>query len=399
MVALAFVTYNFGLTMVVNAFGPALLVLQRELGASRAGVSMAFAVLMLSMGVLAPVIGNLTRWAKLRTLMMTGATINAVGFLLLAFARNLTEVLLLYALVVGAGVCLMAIISAPTLISRWFEHDRGKAFAVGQLQVIGLVTAPLAGWLAAVGGRSLLFFSLAGLFLVLIPVMGLAIDRPGAVGQSPRRAPAAAASSAATESLRTSAEIFTDRRFWLLNLAFGIFTAAGITLASHGPAMAAARGASITLASTVLSACGAGTLLGALGFGWLIDRIGPLRALIGALIFTAALWLIFSQVSALPLMVVLAFFMGAGMGPAVALQSACINEIFGAANFSRVVGYSYFVKMPFLVGPAPLAGLLYDHSGGYGSTFAVVVAGTTVAVLLAIVLSVDCRRRSAPGQS
>ena len=137
----------------------------------------------------------------------------------------------------------------------------------------------------------------------------------------------------------------------------------------------------------------AGALAGAFVFGWLIDKIGPFRALIVDLLFTAAAWLIFSHVTALPLMVTLGFFMGAGLGPSVSLHSACVNEIFGAANFSRVMGYSYFFKLPFLVGPAPLVGRLYDLSGGYGSTYVAVVTGLVLAAILATALAVDATKR------
>lgn len=41
MVSLAFIAYNFGITVVVNSFAPALLVMQQEQGASRAGVASA----------------------------------------------------------------------------------------------------------------------------------------------------------------------------------------------------------------------------------------------------------------------------------------------------------------------------------------------------------------------
>jgi len=136
-------------------------------------------------------------------------------------------------------------------------------------------------------------------------------------------------------------EILGDRRFWLLSLAIEIFTAGGV--------------------------------------------------------FTSAMWLIFSQVSAPSLMVALGFLMGAGMGPTVTLHSACINEIFGPQNFSRVIGYTYFVKIPFLFAPAPLVGRLYDVTGGYGSAYLAVVAGLIVAALLATVLAFDRHRRTSAG--
>jgi hypothetical protein len=73
-----------------------------------------------------------------------------------------------------------------------------------------------------------------------------------------------------------------------------------------------------------------------------------------------------------------------------------MNEIFGTATFSRAMGYSYFIKLPFLFGPAPLAGWLYDLSGGYGSTYAACVGGIAIAALLAVVLGI-ANRRHMPG--
>src|SRR2546425_289882 len=117
-----------------------------------------------------------------------------VGFLLLAYARDLFEVLFIYGAIIGPGSCLLAVVAAPTLVSRWFEHDRGKALAIGLLQISALVNAPIAAWLLATGGRSLMCFALAGLYVVLIPVFSFAIDWPKDVGQTPRVAPMAEAS-------------------------------------------------------------------------------------------------------------------------------------------------------------------------------------------------------------
>jgi MFS family permease len=394
MVALAFLAYNCGVTVVLTVFGPALPVLQRELGASRASVSMAFALLMLSLGLLAPLIGTLTRWVRLRTLMMAGAGLHAVGYLLLALAHSLAQVLLLFGLVLGAGCCLMAVVPAPTLVSRWFEKDRGKALGLALMQVAGLVAAPLAARLVLLGGGRLLFLSLSGFFAALIPVMSLVIDTPESVGQSPRRAMADAPSPPGPVGKPTPIlAIFADRRFWLLSIAVGICTGAGVAFAAHGPAMAVAHGASLTAGSVVLGVAGAGGLVGSMGFGWLADRIGPFRSLAAAMALACVGWLLFAGVTAVPLMVMLATVMGGCMGAAVVLHSACMSEIFTGADFSRALGYSYFVKIPFLFGFPPLAGRLYDLSGNYASTYLVIVGAMLVASLTALVLSLDHRRR------
>jgi hypothetical protein len=59
-----------------------------------------------------------------------------------------------------------------------------------------------------------------------------------------------------------------------------------------------------------------------------------------------------------------------------------------------VWGYSYFLKLPFLVGAAPLAGYLYDASGGYGSTHLVYVTAAAAAAAMAMALAIDHRRRT-----
>jgi MFS family permease len=394
MVALAFVAYNCGVTVVVTAFGPALPALQRELGASRASVSLAFALLMLSLGLLAPVIGNLSRWVRLRTLMMAGAGLHALGFALLACAHTLLEVMLLFGVVLGGGACLLGIVAAPTLVSRWFEKDRGKALGFALMQVLGLVAAPLAARLVLLGGARLLFMSLAGFFAALVPVMSLVIEKPEDVSQTPRRAPVSSRPPAATAPPMTSLEIFTNRRFWLLSVAVGICTGAGVAFAAHGPAMAVAHGATLTIGALVLGASGAGALVGSTGFGWLADRIGPFRALAAALALACAAWLTFSTVTAVPAMVLLGGAMGGCMGAAIVLHSTCMGEIFRDADFSRAIGYSYFVKIPFLFGFPPLAGRLYDLSGAYGSTYLGIVGSLAVATLIAVALTFDHERRS-----
>lgn len=388
MVGLAFLAYNVGLTMIVNAFGPALPVLQRELHATRAGVSMAFALVMLVIGLLAPIIGNLLTRIRLRTLMMTGSAVNVVGFLLLARAHSLTELLVLFGLLIGPGMSMVAIVAAPTLICRWFEKDRGKALGIGLVQMIGLVTAPLAAILLSAGGRSLLYLCMSGVFAVLIVVMAFVIDWPQHIGQMPRRAVVAEVGTAipAPGPLSNRA-IFSDFCFWLLCMAVGIYTAVGVVFAGHAPSMAIAKGCGPTEAAMLLSACGAGALAGAFIFGWLIDKLGPFQAALLALLFGMAAWAIFAVVSFWWTLMAVAFVLGICTGPLIAIHSACLSELFGQASFSRAMGLSYFVKLPFLIAPAPLAGWLYDRSGNYAWSYAICIASLGVGVtMVALVL-------------
>jgi len=59
-----------------------------------------------------------------------------------------------------------------------------------------------------------------------------------------------------------------------------------------------------------------------------------------------------------------------GTGGILPLYGALIGVIFGRAVFGRVLGKMTMVSIPFGVALPPLAGRLYDASGGYGTTFA-----------------------------
>lgn len=398
MVALAFLAFNVGLTVVINAFGPVLPELQREFGVSRANASLAFGVLMLSMGVLAPLIGNLAQRFPLRQLMITGCLLHATGFSLLAFARSMVEIFLLFGLLVGPACCLLAVISAPTLVSRWFERDRGKALGIGLVQIFGMVAAPLAAWLVVEGGRQMLFLALAGLFLVMIPVMRLVIERPEDVGQQPRRAidAGSAAPTASADPLLSSRAILLDPSFWLISLAIGVTAAGGTTLTAHGPAMAMANGIDPATAATILTGAGGGALIGAFAYGWLIDKVGPFRALVVVMLQGALTWFLFAQSGSAIAMILCAGGIAAAMGPAITLHSACLNELYGTTSFSRAMGYSYFTKIPFLFGAAPLAGALFDRSGDYASTYAMLIGALLAAAGIALLLALLQGKRKIP---
>lgn len=397
MVALAFMASNIGLNVVITTFGPAMPVLERELGASRAGVSVAFGIMMLMLGVLAPLVGGLAQRGGLRRLMVAGALINAAGFLLLAFAGSLWMLIAGYGFIIGTGACILSIIGAPTLICRWFEKDRGKALGIGLMPALGLVAAPVAAWLAVAGGGRLLFLVLAGLFMLLVPFMFLVIDRPEQVGQIPlRQQPATPYAGNAVVTGRAPVPILTDWRFWVLSLSIGCLSVAGLTLGSHAPAMAAAKGVELTTGAMLLSAVGAGAILGSPGFGWLIDRVGPFNALAAALFSSGMLWAMFAFAPTMSLLLPLSFIMGFTLGGTLALHSACLNDLFGSGRFSRAMGMGYLAKAPFVFGAAPLAGFLYDLAGGYGWAYLVCATVPMIGALAALLLAGERRRRTLP---
>lgn len=389
MVAVAFLAYNAGLGLTSASFGTVMPVLQSELGAGRAAVSMAFGLMLLVIGILAPVVGNVITKVSLRLVMPVGAAITASGFLWLAYVDSLIQVLVAFGALVGTGACLMGVLAAPTLVGRWFDYNRGKALGLALMPLAILVAPPITAMLVEAGGSRLVFLSLAGLFVALVPVLAVVVvDRPADVGQMPLGSEREADKGevACVEPMRSTGEIVTDIRFWLLSICIGTLTAAGITFVSHGTGIAMERGFDLATAATAVSAYGFGTLIGALGFGWLIDRIGPFWSLVLCIALQVVLWLAVYALSTVPLILLAAALIGTSGGATVAMHSAAMTELFGSTSFSRAMGYSYTLKIPFLFGAAPLAGYLFDISGGYSSTLLVFVGALGIATALAVML-------------
>lgn len=382
MVGIAFLAQNCAVVMAAAAYGTALTTFQEELHTTRATASFAIGVMYLALGALSPVAGNMLQRVSLRTTMGIGALMSVAGYVLVARATDFTMVLVAYGLLLGPAACLLGPLAAATLVSRWFEKDRGKALGMANMPLFMLFVPPISAFLLTHGGREMLFLALAGVFVLLFLLTRAVIDHPEQVGQSVRRAEHAQGSPAFNDAPISNVTFLTDGRFWLLNLAVGILTGFGGAYVAHAVPIATSKGIGLEAASTVMSSYGVGTLGGALVLGWLIDRIGALRSLVLSAFILACLWAALGTVSDLSALLLISGLIGAAMGGAVAMHAAAINELFGAASISRGMGLSYFLKIPFLFGCAPLLGHFFDTRGNYD--FALTVSAVAVAFSMAI---------------
>lgn len=403
MVFIAFLSYNCATGLISGFSGTLLPILQKDFGASRGSTSMMFGMEYLAVGLFAPIAGNLLRKHSLRKLMTVSSLMGAIGFVALAFVNSLNLVILIYGAVLGATVSILGVLFPPTLINRWFVHGAGKALGLGTMPLFMLIAPPMAAALVELGGRRLAFLTLAGIFALLAVIARLVVNSPEDVGQKALWNyvdEVATAGERSTASRELSAcEFFGDSRFWCLALAIGLLNCTGIIFVSQGTSLAMSRGLDLTAASTLVSGYGAGALVGSSMFGWLIDKAGPLRALVVCLAAEAALWFALSEVSSLPALITVSAFIGVGHGAILALHSAVMNRMYGERNFSRAMGYGYTLKIPFLFGAAPLAGYLFDITGSYWSTLLFCSGAVAVATIFAALLVVDRRNRIAENAS
>lgn len=353
-----------------NAFGAFFHSLRVDFNATRAQVSLAFAItafLYLSFGSLSGLLAD--RFGP-RRLVIAGVLLATAGLLLAARANTLWQVYVTYGVGVGVGVgC--AYVPVMGAIQRWFV--RRRAFAAG-IAAMGtglgtLIMPPVAAWFIdrsgwrsayAAQGLIVLVGGLAGALLIerAPEARGLLPDgdRVAAAAQAGARLPVA--DFAVTAALRS-------RAFWLLCFSTLLGAIALNFATAHLAPYARDHGHSEATGALLVGLIGAGSAGGRLALGGLADRFGRRRSLLAMFAVMAVMmlwWLVATNVLALALFAVI---FGAATGGFVALLPALTPDYFGTRNTGAILGLVYTGgAVGALLGPT-LAGAVYDLSGSY----------------------------------
>ncbi|WP_250504183.1 MFS transporter [Caballeronia sp. AZ7_KS35] len=363
------IAQNCSMGFALGSFGPLLASTEQHFGVSRAVAAVGMSVLILALGGLSPLLGGQLHRLPVRISMAVGALLGALGYWGLAITHSFSTALVMFALI-GASVCLNAVLGPLVMISRWFETNRGKALGVVNLPVLLFLTPYIIADLLPRFGRGPLLGALATICAALVPLMLLLVEYPPAASA---RDGDDDAHAAAPEGF---AAIMKRPAFWLLSIGVGIVAGGGTAFTVHIVPFGVDRQMSLPAAAALLSVYGGAGLFGSLLFGWICDRIGAASALVLSALCQALVWWGFLHGSG-PLLYGLAALLGVCLVPLVTLQGAAISEMFDAQGVSRAMGYSYMITMPFMFGFAPAMGVMFDTLGGYDMPF-LAIAGLLV---------------------
>jgi MFS family permease len=399
MVAVAFLAQNCAIGMNFGIYGTLVEALEKEFSASRALAASGLSMMTLVMGLLSPCVGSLIRRTSLRTLMIAGASLCAAGYIVLCFITSIRALLAVYALLIGPGVTFLGVIPASTLAGNWFKDGRGRALGIVNMPFFVFVFPFVSAAVLSQYGLRAVFIIVGVIFASLIPVLITVVDRPEAIGQLPFER------SSGTESRRGHAsgrpalstrEILGNRSFRLVTIGISLLTAGGIMMVTHMVPLALDRGVSLTSASLLLAIFGGSGAIGSLIFGWLVDRIGPRLSFVvlafGWILPWSALIFVGGNMLAL---VPVAAVIGTFSGGIVALFGASMGLWLGRESMGPAMGLCYLLQVPFMFGPAPLAGYMVEVTGGYGATILLHIS----AFALVGVLFLIYRPKPVPDQS
>ncbi len=375
-----------------QSFGIYVVAWSEELGWSRAGISVGYALLTLVSGLLGPFHGMLLERFGVRRVILVGLVAWAGGMTLLASVTTLTGFYIAM-LVTGVGLAFAGFLSITTAVVPWFMRRRSTALALMSVGISlgGLLVPLVASLVVDVGWRTTLLASGGVVLLAGLPLSVLMRRSPEAYGQLPDGGPAEAARLADRSPVRpvresrfdhTLQEALKTRAFWQLGVghASALLVVSSVTVhlvahVSDGLGFSLQRAAFAVALVTVISA--AGHIIG----GTLGDRIDK-RILTGtAMVAHGTSLLVLAWMPGWSAVVTFAVLHGLAWGVRGPLMGSLRADYFGASHFGSIMGASMLVFMiGQLIGPV-LVGTLADVLGDYRVGFTVLAGVAMLASL------------------
>jgi sugar phosphate permease len=371
-------------------FGALFTPIVNEFGWSRASVSFAFSLRSEVGGLAAPIVGFLVDRVGSRRLMVVGVILVALGFVLLSRVETLWG---FYGavMVIAIGMSATGGPVGMVAIAHWFRRQRGRALALMTVGAgtSGVMVLVLAALISATGWRDALVIVALAQLAVCIPLALSIRNRPEDMGLQPdgdsapmtddgALPPSAAEGMGTWEALRTPT-------FWKMAVASGLTNLGVMAIVVHQiPFFTESAGLSEGLAAATVTAMTLLSLVGRLGFGQLADTMDKRYVMAVAYALIALSLLLYATVyNGWQVLYVLPIF-AVGFGGSIPVRPAFQAEYFGLRAFGAIQGMAFTIAtLGGLLGPV-FAGWVYDTTESYRVAFAVLAAGSLLAVPLVL---------------
>lgn len=391
MGVIAGVSHNVVIGTVMGSFSVLLASVQTRLDVKLEQASAGILLMMVGASALAPIIGVLVARYSLRLLLMIGGVLMVLGYLILGLTTSYPLYLAVYGLCFGPALSLAGSIGPATLVTRWFNHNRGLALGLVHLPiVIAIMPIGINAFLSSYSAQAA-YLTLAGLSaIVMLPLTALTVNHPP--GYVP---PVERGEKRTADGSLSVGQLLSRSKFWALSLANVASTTSSVMLGSllvpMGQSWDFSRGQSALLASIMSMVGIAGSVL----FGWVADKLGGGRTLALVGFNCAILW---SLLLLKPPFVVVAIVVGLigmhGAGAIPALGRG-ISDTFGQPSYSRGFGLNTVISLPFMA-LAMIGGSRIARETGSFAVPITVMAGFFVIAVACGIYAASGRRISAP---
>lgn len=334
--------------------------LEEAFGWSRAQMGGASFVSIISLIIVAPLVGKLIDRLGLRLVCTISLLLYAGGvFALSSMNGSLIQYYSISAVITAVGVG-SSPIAFTRAVSAWFTQNRGMALGISMSStgLAGILIPPfLTPFVIEHGWRSG-YLLLAAIILAATPLVWLWIT-----GSPPKSSDECSDSNTAAEGL-SFALARQDRNFWIMGAMFFLIAlAVGGLILSFIPLLLDA-GLSPAAAGRMGAVLGVSVMIGRLVTGYLIDRIfAPyVAAVLFSLVACGCLTLAFGGVSQA---FVAAIALGFAMGAEADLIGYFVCRYFGLRSYGQIYGSQYSLFMLGSGFSPMIAGYIYDTQGSY----------------------------------
>ena len=361
-----------GLYSIVVALKP----VAADLGASRGGVSLAYAVLFTGFGFGGIVMGWWSDRIGTMWPVLAGSVAIAAGLLLAAQATSLWHIVLAFGLLVGFLGMSAIMVPLVANITHWFDRRRGIAtsIVISGSYLAGTMWPPLLQiGIEEIGWRATWTRVGIGSFLVMVPLSLLLRPRmvlPSTGGLDGRR--------------RRRALGFTPTSMQCLLCTAGLGCCIAMaTPQAHIVAHATDLGHPAARGAEMLSLVFFGGLVSRVVYGWISDRIGGLRTLVLGSLGQAVTIALFIPVEGLVELYVVCALFGLSQGGIVPSYALIVRRYFLAGEAGWRLGWIMLFTMLGMAFGGWLAGILFDLTGTYATAFAAAIVFNVVNLLIA----------------
>jgi MFS family permease len=392
-VALALgVFFGFGLLV----FGIAVLLpeMMAELGWTNAAVSTGLTIGLLTAGIAAPAVGTLIDRVGGRAPMVAGSVTTSLGMWSWSTVSTYPTYVLSW-LVLGAGMALLLYEAAFTTMIRHAPGRRRQGLLIisflGALSATAFVPA-IESLVRSQGWRQALVILAISNLAIVTPMLWLGIPPRGAViapevtggalEEGPRRADHPQPPKHAVqprEQLDADASMLRDPVLRRIGIATLLGDAPVYAVSVHVVTYLIMSGRSTTFAATVGGLVGLAKLVGRIGVGLLVRRVGSYALLMsGYLLVGIALAIALVPIGS-GLDVAMAIGFGIGSGAQTVVRPMYVSDLYGTRGFGRTFGrISRIGRFSMALAPA-FVGAIVTATGSYAVAWVALAAGSLAA--------------------
>ena len=366
-----------GAALLNQSFGAYVVLLQRDLGWSKASISGAISLLRFESGMMGPVDGWLIDRFGPRTVMRVGMVVFSVSFMLFS---QVDSILAFYAtfVILALGANLSGFLPLTVSVVNWFRRRRATALATMQIgfAVGGLIVPVVIFFMESFGWRATAFASGVLVLIIGLPLTQIVRHRPEDYGEVPDGGGAAVQEGQtpaySNEISFRPGEAVRTWAFWIISLGHGsallVVSAVQVHLIPH---LHEHLGYSLEQAGLVVSLLAAVQIAGQQIGGFLGDRFSKRFIATGCMGAHMVALLLVAYAQSFPMVLAFTILHGLAWGMRGPLMQAIRADYFGPGSFGIIMGLSsLIVTFGNTSGPL-LAGFLADATGSYETGFTI----------------------------